>query len=188
MNTTAPPPAPPSTPLTTATRSVPSPLGVLQLTATPTHLTALRLPYGPAGQPRSADLTETPADDAATPGPAAALLDEAQRQLDQYFASARTRFDLPLAPHGTDFQRRVWDQLQFIGFGQVRSYQQIAHALGQPAACRAVGLANARNPLPILIPCHRVVAADGRLTGFAGGLDAKRWLLDHESTPTPLFA
>ncbi|MCW2866151.1 MAG: methylated-DNA--[protein]-cysteine S-methyltransferase [Marmoricola sp.] len=102
-------------------------------------------------------------------------------QLAAYFAGRLTDFDLPLAPRGTEFQRRVWDQLRTVGYGRTASYGEVARALGMTgAASRAVGLANGRNPIPVVIPCHRVVGADGTLTGYAGGLDRKRRLLDLE--------
>jgi len=90
-------------------------------------------------------------------------------------------FDLPVAPRGTGFQERVWHALLAIRFGETRSYGELARAIGRPAASRAVGTANAKNPLSIIVPCHRVIAASGELTGYAGGLAAKRWLLDHEA-------
>lgn len=101
-------------------------------------------------------------------------------QLDDYFAGTSTAFDLPLAPRGTDFQRAVWHQLSAIPHGETRTYADLARALGQPTATRAVGAANGRNPLSIVVPCHRVVGSNGTLTGFAGGIEAKRWLLAHE--------
>lgn len=105
------------------------------------------------------------------------LLAEAQRQLEGYFAGARTDFDLPLAPRGTPFQQEVWAALQEIPYGETRTYQQIAEAVGRPKASRAVGGACHRNPIGIIIPCHRVVGASGSLTGYAGGLDRKAALL-----------
>jgi methylated-DNA-[protein]-cysteine S-methyltransferase len=101
-------------------------------------------------------------------------------QLDEFFAGDRRTFDIPLALVGTDFQRRVWRALQEIPYGQTRTYAEIADAIGAPSAVRAVGGANNRNPIAIVVPCHRVIGADGSLTGFGGGLEAKRWLLDHE--------
>ncbi len=98
-------------------------------------------------------------------------------QLREYFTGARKTFDLRLDPHGTPFQLRVWEQLRRIPFGTTCSYRDIARALGQPTAMRAVGAANGRNPIPIVVPCHRVIGADGSLTGFGGGLPAKRTLL-----------
>jgi methylated-DNA-[protein]-cysteine S-methyltransferase len=109
------------------------------------------------------------------------VLVEAVRQLRAYFDRELKEFELPLAPVGSDFQRRVWGQLRGIGYGETASYGQIAHRLGMTnAASRAVGLANGRNPIPIVIPCHRVIGANGTLTGYAGGLERKRLLLELE--------
>ena len=109
------------------------------------------------------------------------MLSEARRQLLEYLAGRRTAFSLPLAPEGgTPFQRQVWRALEAIPFGETRTYGQIAAAVGSPKAVRAVGQANHRNPIPIFIPCHRVVGADGTLTGYAGGLELKRSLLELE--------
>jgi len=102
-------------------------------------------------------------------------------QLDGYFCGNLTRFDLPLDPVGTEFQLKVWRALSRIPYGETRAYGQIASAVGQPGAARAVGLANNRNPLPIIVPCHRVIGADGSLTGYGGGLPRKRKLLDLEA-------
>jgi methylated-DNA-[protein]-cysteine S-methyltransferase len=109
------------------------------------------------------------------------VLATAASQLTEYFAGSRTEFDLPLAPIGTDFQRRVWAELLKIGYGQTASYGEIAHRLGLTnAASRAVGAANGRNPIPIVVPCHRVIGANGTLTGYAGGIERKQLLLDLE--------
>lgn len=108
------------------------------------------------------------------------LLKAALGQLKEYFDGVRREFDLPLAPRGTDFQRRVWEALREIPYGETRSYKEIALRTGNGKACRAVGMANNRNPLGIVIPCHRVVGSDGRLVGYAGGLDRKRRLLELE--------
>lgn len=109
------------------------------------------------------------------------LLADAVRQLTAYFARDLTEFDLPLAPPGTVFQQRVWEQLRGIGYGDTASYGEIAGRLGMTgAASRAVGLANGRNPIPIVIPCHRVIGANGTLTGYAGGLERKQSLLELE--------
>jgi methylated-DNA-[protein]-cysteine S-methyltransferase len=105
------------------------------------------------------------------------VLAESIRQLRDYFAARRRSFTLPLAAQGTAFQRSVWAALASIPFGEVRSYRDIAHDIGNPAAVRAVGAANGRNPLPIVVPCHRVIGSNGALTGFAGGLPAKTFLL-----------
>lgn len=112
--------------------------------------------------------------------PAAEPFAELRSQLAEYFSGQRTRFDLKLAPQGTPFQKKVWQLLLQIPCGQTRSYGQLAEQLGQPGAARAVGLANGRNPIGILIPCHRVVGSQGALTGYGGGLARKRWLLTHE--------
>lgn len=101
-------------------------------------------------------------------------------QLAEYFAAERTRFELDLRPAGTDFQRRVWAAIADIPYGQTATYGQIAEQLGVPRSARAVGAATGRNPLSVVVPCHRVVGASGQLTGYAGGLDRKRWLLDFE--------
>ncbi len=109
------------------------------------------------------------------------LLREAVDQLTAYFSRDLKEFDLPLAPRGTEFQQRVWEQLRGIGYGETASYGEIARRLGKSnAASRAVGLANGRNPIPIVIPCHRVIGANGTLTGFAGGLPRKQTLLELE--------
>lgn len=110
-----------------------------------------------------------------------AVLAEAAGQLQAYFAGQRTCFDLPLHPGGSPFQQRVWAALGRIPFGSTASYRQVAAEVGSPGAVRAVGLAIGRNPLSVIVPCHRVIGSDGRLTGYAGGLPAKRWLLDHEA-------
>ncbi len=108
------------------------------------------------------------------------MLRQAEQQLADYFAGTLRRFSVPLDFRGTDFQKSVWAALLTIPFGETRSYSQIACAIGRPRAVRAVGAANGRNPISIIAPCHRVVGADGSLTGFAGGLEAKRTLLELE--------
>jgi methylated-DNA-[protein]-cysteine S-methyltransferase len=117
---------------------------------------------------------------------------EACGQLDEYFAGERTEFDLPLNPAGTPFQRRVWDALKTIPYGEIRSYGEIAEQIGRPGAARAVGLANGRNPISIVVPCHRVIGASGALTGYGGGLERKQYLLDLETRvaagQAPLYA
>lgn len=104
----------------------------------------------------------------------------ARQQLAEYFRGARESFDLELRPAGTAFQHVVWAELRRIDYGSTASYAQIAQRIARPAAVRAVGAANGRNPISIIVPCHRVVGSDGRLTGYAGGLAAKQWLLEHE--------
>lgn len=108
------------------------------------------------------------------------VLKETARQLSEYFSGKRREFSLPLSPKGTEFQLRVWRALETIPYGETRSYGDMARLIGSPKACRAVGMANHRNPISIIVPCHRVVGANGSLTGYGGGLDAKRFLLDLE--------
>ncbi|WP_319804426.1 methylated-DNA--[protein]-cysteine S-methyltransferase [Nocardioides malaquae] len=118
----------------------------------------------------------------------APLLVEAARQLRAYFAGELTDFDLPLAPRGTDYQHRVWAALREVPYGRTATYAEIAAALGQPrGASRAVGSANGRNPIPVVVPCHRIVGADGSLTGYAGGLERKQVLLDLERSEEDLL-
>jgi methylated-DNA-[protein]-cysteine S-methyltransferase len=106
-----------------------------------------------------------------------------RRQLEEYFAGRRRAFDVVVAPPGTTFQQLVWDELQHIDYGQTISYAELAARIGRPTAIRAAGAANGANPISILIPCHRVIGSDGSLTGYGGGLEAKRALLDLERTP-----
>jgi methylated-DNA-[protein]-cysteine S-methyltransferase len=108
----------------------------------------------------------------------------AARQLEEYFAGERTRFGVQLVLEGSEFQRRVWAALQGIPYGQTVSYGQLADRIGQPSASRAVGLANGKNPISIIVPCHRVIGADGSLTGYGGGIERKRYLLAHEQRVT----
>ena len=119
-----------------------------------------------------------------------AVLVQARRELEEYF-SGRTRFDTPLAPPavrgGTEFQHAVWSALRAIPLGETRSYGELARSIARPSAVRAVGAANALNPISIFVPCHRVIGGSGSLTGYAGGLDAKRWLLDHERSRVAHF-
>jgi methylated-DNA-[protein]-cysteine S-methyltransferase len=110
-----------------------------------------------------------------------AAFGELRTQLAEYFAGARTEFDLPLRAGGSAFQKRVWAALTTIPYGATTSYGKIAAAVGAPEAARAVGLANGQNPIPIVVPCHRVIGADGSLTGYGGGIEAKQWLLTHEA-------
>lgn len=117
---------------------------------------------------------------AGTAGENTPLLKDAQQQLAEYFAGERRAFTIPLAPKGTAFRLRVWQALQGIPYGETRTYQQIAEAAGSPRAFRAAGMANHSNPISILIPCHRVIGKNGSLTGYGGGLEAKRFLLNLE--------
>ncbi|MEM7626989.1 MAG: methylated-DNA--[protein]-cysteine S-methyltransferase [Planctomycetota bacterium] len=158
--------------------TIDSPVGPLRLCGDGASLTRIDFVHGRKITPLPTDAVERPD---AQPFAAAA------RQLAEYFAGERQTFDLPLAPQGTDFQQRVWQQLRLIPFGVTLSYGQIAQRLGQPTASRAVGLANGNNPLSIVVPCHRVIGSDGALTGFGGGLIIKKHLLDLEA-PAGLFA
>lgn len=108
-------------------------------------------------------------------------LEDAVYQLNEYFEGTRKRFQLDLNPEGTDFQKRVWKQLEQIPYGKTTSYLELSKSLGDVKAIRAVGAANGKNPLWIVIPCHRIIGSDGALTGYAGGIPRKRWLLEHES-------
>ena len=108
------------------------------------------------------------------------LILNCKKQLDEYFAGNRKIFDLPLAPKGTEFQQKVWNALTEIPYGKTRTYGEIAAAIGNPKAARAVGMANNKNPIGIIIPCHRVVGANGKLVGYAGGMEKKEWLLHLE--------
>ncbi len=144
-----------------------SPVGQLLLTAAGDTLTGLYLPR----EERAPD----PAWDEG-----GLFLDEVQRQLRAYFAGERQTFDLPLDPVGTAWQRRVWVELARIPYGETISYAELARRAENPSAVRAAGAANGRNPISIVIPCHRVIGANGTLTGYSGGLEAKRWLLTHE--------
>ena len=108
------------------------------------------------------------------------LLDLAEQELKEYFSHKRRAFDLPLDPQGTPFQKRVWEEVRSIPYGETRAYIDVARALGNEKACRAVGRANNHNPLPLFVPCHRVIGRDGSLVGYAGGMAAKKWLLRME--------
>lgn len=151
-----------------------SPCGTLTLLASDTHLRAVLWPL--AGEHRRCGINEE-----ITAG-ANAIIARAAEQLTAYFDDATVGFDLPLETEGTQFQRSVWTALTEISSGSTRSYSEHATAVGRPRSTRAVAAAIGRNPLSIIIPCHRVVGSDGSLTGFAGGLEAKRWLLDHEAS------
>ena len=159
--------------------TMPSPVGALLLVADDTGLTGVHFePHtgrdAPAPGWRRADEAE------GAESPVARVLADARAQLDAYFAGARTTFDLPLAPRGTPFQQRVWSALRELAYGETISYLELARRVGDPRAVRAVGGANGRNPIPVIVPCHRVIGADGSLTGFGGGIERKRWLLRHE--------
>jgi methylated-DNA-[protein]-cysteine S-methyltransferase len=143
-----------------------SPVGELLLAGDRVRLKLIHFQSGPHAHTPPADWLRDPAPFAS-----------AVSQLAEYFAGRRRTFDLPLAPRGTEFQQTVWAALTRIPYGSTLSYGELARRIGKPQASRAVGLANGANPLPIVVPCHRVIGADGSLTGFGGGLDAKRKLL-----------
>lgn len=153
-------------------KSMPSPVGELRLVATDRGLAAVLWEHEDGSRVRLGPFVEDPGN---------AILAEAERQLGLYFAGRLKRFTVPLDFKGTEFQKKVWQILLTIPWGETRSYGQIARQLGQPTASRAVGAANGRNPVSIIAPCHRVVGATGQLTGFAGGLAAKAYLLDLET-------
>lgn len=145
-----------------------SPIGTLEILGSAAAITAINfLDSAPA----------TPAQDELP-----AHLQTACRQLAEYFQGQRQTFDLPLEPAGTPFQQRVWQELLTVPYGRLLSYQDVANAIGNPHAVRAVGAANGQNPIPIVIPCHRILASDGKLTGYGGGLWRKEWLLRHEGS------
>ncbi len=154
---------------------VDSPIGRLLLASDGVSLTGLYMEVTDRGAPGRAK---------AAPGwthdPGGGPLPQVARQLDEYFTGRRRVFDLPLRLQGTRFQQRVWAALTEIPYGVTWSYGQLAKRIDHPNASRAVGLANGRNPISILVPCHRVIGADGSLTGYGGGVERKRWLLAHE--------
>lgn len=168
---------------------VETPIGTLRVVSDGTAVTAIAfLGELPPGESRSVSTAGARAAEAVGERrDDLPVLRSAVRQLEEYFAGDRTEFDLPLAPSGTPFQRRVWDELRRVPYGEVVSYGEIARRLQMSGhAARAVGLANGRNPVPVVVPCHRVVGADGRLTGYAGGTARKRALLDLEQGALPL--
>jgi methylated-DNA-[protein]-cysteine S-methyltransferase len=151
------------------TTTVDSPIGPLTLTAADGLLTGVHMHeqrHAPAAS------TEWIRDDA--------WFTQVTGQLEAYFAGELTTFDLPMRLSGTEFQRKVWSGLQAIPYGETISYGELARRVGNPAASRAVGLANGRNPIAIIVPCHRVIGSNGQLTGYGGGIDRKVWLLEHE--------
>jgi methylated-DNA-[protein]-cysteine S-methyltransferase len=153
-----------------------SPIGRLLLAGDDEYLRVLAFSSGPKA--RGADPQWQRSD---------ALFRAAKQQLTEYFAGTRQEFDLPLSPQASEFQSRVLDELLQIPYGETRSYLDIARAIGNPKAVRAVGGANGNNPIAIIIPCHRVIGANGSLTGFGGGMDTKRFLLDLERSHSGLF-
>jgi methylated-DNA-[protein]-cysteine S-methyltransferase len=162
----------------TSTR-VPSPVGELTLTASDHALTGVYFPTSRHGPPPP---------DARGDGTDNSHLIAARSQLAEYFAGTRTTFDLVHDATGSEFERQVWDLLRAIPFGVTTSYGELARRLGDIKLARAVGAANGKNPIPIIVPCHRVIGANGDLTGFGGGIETKRWLLEHEGALLPLKA
>jgi methylated-DNA-[protein]-cysteine S-methyltransferase len=154
---------------TITTTAMESPVGTLTLTAVDGRLTGLHMDGQRHAPASSADWER---DDAGLAG--------VVEQLDAYFAGGREAFDVPLDLVGTEFQRSVWAGLLEIPYGETMSYGELARRVGRPGASRAVGLANGRNPVAIIVPCHRVIGANGTMTGYGGGLDRKVWLLEHE--------
>ncbi|MBV1932894.1 MAG: methylated-DNA--[protein]-cysteine S-methyltransferase [Porticoccaceae bacterium] len=146
-----------------------SPIGKLTILADNKGITEIRFPNKTGLLTSQADSSNR-------------FIKQAIEQLDAYFNGRLKTFDLPLSLKGTDFQQGVWAQLQKIAYGATASYRDVAVAIGNPKASRAVGMANNKNRIPIVIPCHRIIGSDGSLTGFAGGLDTKRWLLNHEKS------
>ena len=166
--------------MTTFYTTFASPVGPLQLMSDGASLTGL---HTDSDKHRPAIQSDWIRDDNVAP------FAQTTAQLRAYFDGALTEFDLPLAPHGTAFQMTVWRELRNIRYGETISYAELARRIGRPTASRAVGHSNARNPISIILPCHRVIGADNSLTGYAGGLDRKRMLLAHEAGAyAPLFA
>ena len=141
-----------------------TPVGILKLTSDEQYLKSISF---------DAEYTE---DDLPVPE----ILVSAREQLEAYFAGKLQKFDLKADPEGTEFQRKVWTQVSLVDFGDTKSYVEISRAVGSQDSSRAVGMANGRNPLPIVVPCHRIIGHNGKLTGYAGGLERKKWLLLHE--------
>lgn len=139
-------------------------VGILRLTATNTHLTAI-------------GFCQHKGQDSNIQSP---ILEDTENQLDGYFRGLTTTFNLPILPAGTDFQRKVWEIVSSIEYGSTMDYFSVAALTGSEKNTRAVGMANGKNPIPIIIPCHRVIGRDGKLTGYSGGLEIKKWLLLHE--------
>jgi methylated-DNA-[protein]-cysteine S-methyltransferase len=162
------------------TSTMTSPVGALRIIAGERGLRAIL--WGAEDAARIASIEEDELVEGRTP-----LLDRAVAQLEEYFAGTRRDFDLPLDPLGTPFQHSAWMVLRTIPYGRTISYGRQAQQLGDPNKARAVGAANGKNPLSIVVPCHRVIGSGGQLTGFAAGLDVKSWLLDHECRPRLAF-
>lgn len=141
-----------------------SPVGILKIVVEDAAIRTIQFVEKPGEEHSSNDVMET-----------------AIQQLDAYFDGRRKNFNLPLAPKGTSFQQKVWNELRNVPYGKTISYQEIANRLGDPKVIRAAASANGKNPIAIVIPCHRIIGSDGSLTGYAGGLHRKKWLLEHES-------
>lgn len=165
------------TPDTIYFTTMPSPLGELLLTGDGRHLTGLYMTPHTHSPERGAGWVR---DDA--------VFADAVRQLQEYFDGTRITFEIPLAPDGTEFQRKVWMALRDIPYAHTVSYGDVAREIGNPRGGRAVGLANGRNPISIIVPCHRVIGSNGALTGYGGGIERKQWLLAHEARHGGLFA
>jgi O-6-methylguanine DNA methyltransferase len=162
-----------------------TPIGKFGAVLTATGLARLTFPQEPFAACRAWAARWEPA---APLGAHDARLDDLAGQLRAYFDGARPPFDMPLDLRGTPFQVAVWELVRRVGYGETRAYAQIAAALGRPAAVRAVGAANGANPVPIVVPCHRIIGRDGRLVGYGGGLELKRRLLELEGVLAPLLA
>lgn len=166
---------PPAVTAAAVVHVIASPIGPLRLASDGAALVEIRMEGAwtlrEAGEAKAA----------AERAPGDPLLAEAARQLRAYFDGRLRDFELPLAPQGTEFQQRVWTALRAIPYGTTASYGELARRIGEPGAARAVGLANGANPIPVVVPCHRVIGANGAMTGFGGGIDRKRWLLAHEA-------
>jgi methylated-DNA-[protein]-cysteine S-methyltransferase len=156
-----------------------SPIGKLKLVASDKGLAAILWEDDDPRRVRLKEVVENPTN---------AILIQTEKELEEYFSGTRSTFSVPLDTHGTEFQKNVWNALLKIPFGETRTYGQLAKELGHPKAMRAVGAANGRNPAAIVVPCHRVIGADGKLTGFAGGLEAKAHLLNLESPQRKVIA
>lgn len=146
--------------------TIETPIGLLEITATNEAIVGVK----------PVDHEENAAGDAV----ANDLAQKCKTELEEYFAGKRKSFDLPLKSEGTDFQKQVWEQLKCIPYGETRTYGEVAEMMGKPKASRAIGMANHHNPILILVPCHRVIGADGSLTGYAAGIEAKKYLLEFE--------
>jgi methylated-DNA-[protein]-cysteine S-methyltransferase len=164
-------PTDPMSPTNLYTTTIECPLGILTITASDEGVRAVTWPGDDADRVRIEEPVTADSNGIAA---------HAARQLEEYFGGARRAFDVPLDPVGTEFQQAAWQALRAIPYGETVSYGEQANMLGDRNKARAVGAANGKNPIPIVVPCHRVVGSNGHLTGFAGGLDTKAWLLDHE--------